>query len=90
MAHTLGEFSAGAICAGYLVASLFFFRFWKQTRDSLFMAFGFSFLLLALNQGVIALLDIPQEYRSWVYLLRIAAFALLIAAIVRKNMSRRM
>jgi hypothetical protein len=80
-------FAGGLVTAGFLVGSLFFFRFWKQTRDGLFAAFGFSFLLLAINQCALILLDIPDEYRSWVYLLRLAAFALLIVAIVRKNMA---
>lgn len=81
-----GPYVGGFVTAGFLVGSLFFFRFWKQTRDFLFAAFGLSFLLLAMNQCALSLLSIPEEYRSWAYLLRITAFAILIVAIVRKNM----
>lgn len=81
----LGSFLSGLITMGFLIASLFFFRFWKRTRDALFMTFGFAFLLLALNQTLIGLSDVTGEGRSLLYLPRLAAFALLIAAIVAKN-----
>lgn len=82
---SLGAFLSGAITAGFVIASLFFFSFWRRTHDSLFAAFGAAFLLLAANQALITLAGIPEEHRSWIYLLRLAAFALLIVAIIRKN-----
>lgn len=86
---SLSAFLSGAITAGFLIASLFFLSFWQRTRDSLFAAFAAAFLLLAVNQALITLAGIPEEHRSWVYLLRLAAFALLIIAIVRKNIAGR-
>jgi hypothetical protein len=86
---SLSAFLSGAITAGFLIASLFFLSFWQRTRDSLFVAFAAAFLLLAVNQALITLAGIPEEHRSWVYLLRLAAFALLIIAIVRKNIAGR-
>jgi hypothetical protein len=89
MTAPVNAFLSGAITAGFLIASLFFFAFWRRMRDSLFAAFGAAFLLLAANQALIMLAEIPEEHRSWVYLLRLAAFALLIAAIIRKNLGDR-
>ena len=83
--NTLSAFLSGAITTGFVIGCLFFFSFWRRTRDSLFAAFGAAFLLLAANQALITLAGIPEEHRSWAYLLRLAAFALLIFAIVRKN-----
>lgn len=85
----LNDFAAGAATAGFLIAGLFFFRFWRRTGDGLFAAFGTAFVLLAANQALITLWDIPLEYRSWVYLVKLAAFSLLIVAIVRKNLGGR-
>jgi hypothetical protein len=79
------SFLSGAVTLGFLLAGLFFLRFWKRTRDGLFLAFAFAFWLLGLNQGLIALTDIPVEERSPLYLFRLAAFALIIAAIWMKN-----
>lgn len=80
------EYASGAITMGYLIAGLFFLRFWFRTRDALFAAFAAAFWLLALNQAVTTLSGVPREELSWIYLLRVAAFSLIIAAVVRKNM----
>jgi hypothetical protein len=79
-------FISGAICLGFLVIGLFFLNFWRKTRDTLFLAFAAAFALLALNAAVPTLADIPSENLSGVYLLRLAAFLLIIWAILRKNM----
>jgi hypothetical protein len=82
------DFFYGMITMAYLVAAAFFWRFWKRTRDRLFTAFSLSFLLLALSAGLASLLSLPFEERSWIYLLRLAAFILLIVAILQKNYGR--
>ena len=82
---TLYDFLSGAVTLGFLLCGLHFLGFWKRTRDSLFLAFAFAFWLLGLNQALLALADTPVEERSWVYLLRLAAFVLIIIAVVAKN-----
>lgn len=81
----LASFLSGLITMGFIIAALFFFRFWKRTRDALFITFGFAFLLLALNQALIGLSDVTGEGRSLLYIPRLVAFGLLIAAIAGKN-----
>jgi hypothetical protein len=81
----LNSFLSGLITMGFLISALFFFRFWKRTQDALFITFGFAFLLLALNQALIGISEVTGEERSLLYLPRLIAFALLIAAIVGKN-----
>lgn len=76
---------SGLIIAGDLVAALFFLKFWRRSDDILFAIFAAAFLLLALGQGLLALTDVPVEERSWIYLLRLAAFILIILGIVHKN-----
>ena len=49
-------------------------------------AFSISFALLGVGQAVQALASIPQEERSYIYLIRLAAFTLLVA-IFRENRS---
>ena len=86
---TLVDFLSGAVTFGFVVAGLFFFRFWRRTSDPLFVAFAFAFWLLGLAQALIALANIPVEERSWVYLLRLTAFVLILIAIARKNRAAR-
>jgi hypothetical protein len=81
-------FISGMIAGGFMIAALFFFRFWKQTQDSFFAIFGISFLLFASSQAASVFFDAPRDDKTWVYLLRLAGFVLLLVAIVRKNIGR--
>ena len=78
-------FLSGAASALFLVAALFFLRFWRRTRDGLFLAFAWAFFLLGLGQALLSLAAVPDEERSLLYLFRLAAFGLILVAIVRKN-----
>jgi cobalamin synthase len=78
-------FFAGVVAMGFLIASLFFFRFWLRTRDGLFAAFAAAFALLAANQALAEFIELGRDELGWVWLLRVAAFTLIIIAIVRKN-----
>ena len=82
---TLLDFLSGAVTFGFFACALFFLRFWQRTRDVLFLAFAVAFLLLGIVQAILALGDIPIEERSWVYAIRLAAFLLILVAIIRKN-----
>ena len=84
-AITLYDFLSGAVALGFFVCGLFFLRFWRRTRDQLFLAFALAFGLLGLGQTILALASIPTEERGSLYLLRLAAFAVIMIAILRKN-----
>ena len=73
------------VTMGFVVAGLFFLRFWKRTGDSLFLAFALAFWLLGLTQALLALADVLIEERSWLYLIRLAAFSLILLSIWLKN-----
>jgi hypothetical protein len=71
-----------------LVVALFFFRYWRLTRDRLFLMFAAGFLTFAVSRLILALLDEGAEGRVFVYMLRLLAFALILAAIIDKNRSQ--
>lgn len=81
----LVPFLSGGVTFGFGVASLFFAAFWRRTRDGLFLAFAVAFFLLGLNQALLVVSGIPIEERSPLYLIRLAAFLIIIVAILRKN-----
>ncbi|HEX4078469.1 MAG TPA: DUF5985 family protein [Rhizomicrobium sp.] len=89
MTRTIAVFFAGADTLGFLVASLLFLRAWRRTHDSLFGSFAAAFVLLAINQALTVFITLPEPEKSWIYLLRLAAFILLIFAIIAKNMQAR-
>lgn len=87
--QTAYVFLSGAVAMGYAVASLFFLRFWRRTHDRLFLAFAVAFLLLVLNSTLVSLSNLPLENRAILYLLRLAAFTIIIGAVIQKSRSRR-
>jgi hypothetical protein len=87
---TLYDFLSGAVALGFAACALFFLRFWKRTREELFLAFAIAFLLLGTGQTILALANIPTEERGSIYILRLVAFLLILLAIYRKNRSFRM
>jgi len=78
-------FVAGALCAGFAVAALFFLRFWMRTKDALFGIFSVAFLLMSANQAVAGFARVAHGEDSRAYLLRLAAFVLIIVAVLGKN-----
>ena len=63
----------------------FFIRFWRQTEDRLFALFGLAFALLGANWTILAVYNPREESRHLVYIIRLAAFLVFIAAIIDKN-----
>ena len=84
----LAAFTAGALTLGWLAIGVFFLKFWRRTGDGLFLAFAIAFALLATNQAVPVLFGVPSENQGYISLLRLAAFVLIILAVLRKNLRR--
>jgi hypothetical protein len=84
---------AGALTMGFVIAGLFFLRFWRQTRDRLFALFALSFFVMALNRLMLSILWVnsPNGIRGpWhdrMYWVRLIAFLLILLAILDKNRS---
>jgi uncharacterized membrane protein HdeD (DUF308 family) len=75
----------GAVAMASLTAMLFFLKFWRQTRDSLFLFFALAFGLDAVIRLLLGLAQVSAETEPFFYLARLVSFALIIAAIIRKN-----
>jgi hypothetical protein len=75
----------GAIAMASLVAGLFFARFWQQSRDRFFALFAASFFLEAANRAALAVSEHPNDGAPTFYCIRLAAFMLILLAIVDKN-----
>ncbi len=78
------QFLMGISTAGFMVAALFFLRFWSRTRDQLFGAFAAAFALLSIERFLLFLTS-GDEPRSAIYVLRLISFCLIGIAILRKN-----
>jgi len=81
------EFLSGMVAMAHLVISVFFLRFWRNTRDRLFLFFAIAFALFALNQAAAIALADSEESVGYTYILRVLGFIVIIVAIVDKNAS---
>ena len=80
----LNQFLLGVLVMASAAVGAFFLRFWRRTRDRLFLIFALAFWLLGLNWLLLAFVQ-ADETRTWLYLLRLVAFCLIIYGIVDKN-----
>jgi hypothetical protein len=81
----LSTFLSGAFMMGLAIAGLFFLQFWKTTRDKIFLFFSIGFWLMAIERIPLVFFHPAKEHESYVYLIRLLAFLLIIYAIVVKN-----
>lgn len=75
----------GMVAMASLTATLFFLKFWRQTRDPLFLFFALAFGLDAVIRLLLGLSEVSAETEPFFYLARLVSFALIIIAIIRKN-----
>jgi hypothetical protein len=81
----MNEIMVGAIAAGSIAVSLFFFRFWRSTRDRFFLLFALSFLIEGVNRVVLYESVGLSEDAPVYYIIRLVAYGLILAAIIDKN-----
>jgi hypothetical protein len=81
----LQGFLLGVIVISSLAAGAFFLKFWRQTRDSLFLGFGAAFNIESANRIAFLFLDQPNEGNPVIYTVRLFSYLLILAAIVNKN-----
>jgi hypothetical protein len=84
----MNEVLLGAVAMGSAVAALFFLRFWRQTRERLFLIFALAFLVEAVMRVVLAIAELPNEQEPFFYLGRLLTFSLIVIAIIDKNRGR--
>lgn len=81
----MSDFISGVLVLAYLVAAAFFVRFRRETGDRLFLFFAVAFGLLAVQRSALAASALLPLEPVWYYVLRLAAFLLILAGIVDKN-----
>ena len=84
-----GVFLCGASAAFALVAAVYFLKFRRRTGDRFFTMFAVAFFLMALNRVGIVVAGPVGDHVLWFYLVRLAAYLVILLAIVQKNLPRR-
>jgi hypothetical protein len=81
----MSQFLMGSVATASLIAGFFFLKFWRVSGDRLFAFFAAAFALLGVNWIVLGVGEVAVESRHIVYVIRLVAFLLIIAAVVDKN-----
>lgn len=79
------QFLWGALSVTCFIVGLHFLKFWRQSRERLFLSFALSFWVMGLSWVALAVLDVHDESRRYVYLARLVAFSLLLVGIIERN-----
>jgi len=87
--NSLIAIMTGAIVMASAVAALYFMKFWRQTRDALFLLFALAFAVDAATRLALGLVQFADESVPLIYLGRLVTFAIILAAIVNKNRAGR-
>jgi hypothetical protein len=78
----------GALSLGCGIIALFFVRYYLLARDELFLWFAGSFAALG-AQWTLLTFGRGYEHAHLIYIVRLVAFLMLVAAILRKNRATR-
>jgi hypothetical protein len=75
----------GAIAMANFTASLFFFKFWRRSRDRFFMFFALAFAIEGLIRIMLGVIHYSSEQEPLFYLVRLFSYVLILVAIIDKN-----
>jgi hypothetical protein len=79
------QFVHGVLTTESLIATLFFAKYWRTTRDRLFVYFALSFFVMGLHWFGLAWVNDDLERWNYAYLTRLVAFGLIIGGIIDKT-----
>jgi hypothetical protein len=78
-------FLLGIISTCSVLAGIFFLKFWRRTRDTLFLAFGVAFLVEGVNRAFILDMPDPTQGHPLTFVVRLLASLIILAGILHKN-----
>lgn len=78
------HFLNGMASAAALIAGVLFCKFWRETRDRLFMWFAFAFWIFAINWALLATVSLDERLH-YLFVIRLAGFCLILASVIEKN-----
>lgn len=91
--NAAAEFLSGICMATFAASGLYFLKFWRASSDRFFLFFSFACFILALERVILLLVrefaastdPSIAESNSWVYIMRLFAFTMMMIAILDKN-----
>jgi hypothetical protein len=78
-------FLLGVIVTASLVAAGYFWKFWRQTGDPLFLGFAAAFFIEGVNRTCFLFVASPESGSVALYSVRLLSYLLILCAIAHKN-----
>lgn len=88
MITTTEAFLLGVVTTAFLTAAMFFFVYWRRSRDSLFLCFAVAFAMEAFNDASLLGSPHPNNASRSYYIVRLISFLIILAGILKKNYGR--
>jgi len=85
----LHPFLTGATFILNVVAAFLFVRFYRKSRERLFLFFAAAFAIMSLNRLAFGIFNAVEKDSTVLYVMRLAAFLLIFFAILDKNRTPR-
>ena len=82
-------FLLGVIVTASLAAGAYFLKFWRQTRDPLFLAFACAVMIEGVNRTCFLFVANPESGSVTLYSIRLLSYLLILFAIAYKNRKSR-
>lgn len=84
MEHVADVLAGAAAMASFAVA-LFFLKFWRRTRDTLFLLFAAAFAIDAAGRLALSVVQVSDTAEPIYFVPRLVMFTLVAIAIINKN-----
>lgn len=88
MITVIEAFLLGVVATALLTAAMFFFAYWRRSRDVLFLSFAIAFAMEAFNDASLLGSAHPNDASRWYYFVRLLSFLIILAGILKKNYGR--
>jgi len=75
----------GGTAMACLAIGIYFLRFWRESRDRLFVCLAAAFGTFALNYAVLGVLSVSDERRALAFVLRLAGFVAILVGLLLKD-----
>lgn len=85
MTTVFEAFLLGVIATAFLTTAMFFFVYWRRSRDLLFLSFAIAFAMEAFSDASLLGSAHPNNASRWYYFVRLLSFLIILAGILKKN-----
>lgn len=78
-------FLNGATAMACIAIGVFFYRYWRESADRLFLCLSAAFGVFAINYAMLGILPLADERRVYAFVLRLVGFGAILLGLALKD-----